>query len=157
MRNSKYSLENRWPGKRIPLHQLPFKRNNLHFVKMKLSPTLRALATALQIPNISLKGSAKVSAKLTVGRTQSWSQLAPFSTHAKLQARDSKTKRPRIDPRISSSTLDLFLLTRLSALPRSSDTLPSLPSADSSAPPLLASSLPASLDHSPRRPTTRAS
>ena len=153
MRKSKYSF----PHRSQENGRLPFKRNNLHSVKMKLSQTLRVLATALQSPNISRKGSAMLLAKPTVGRTQLTSQIAPFSTHAKLQARDSKTKRPRKDPRISSSPLDLFLFTRLSVYPRSSDTLPSLPSSNSSAPPLLASALPSSLDHSPRRPNSHAS
>ena len=68
---------------------------------MKLFPALRSLTIALRIPIISSESKAMRLAKPFIGQRQLEPKNFPFSTAAKLQARDSK--RPKKDPRISAS------------------------------------------------------
>ena len=128
--------------------------NFLSNATMKISPALRSLAIAFRIPVISQDSSAMRLARPIVGQTQLTPQNSPFSTTAKLQARDSK--RPRKDPRISPSPPNLLLSTKLNVRTRSSDTLPSPPPSYSSPPPLLPLALPSSLDHPPCGPIGHA-
>lgn len=122
---------------------------------MKLLTARKSLTIALPFSTISSGSSALRSAQHSIRQTQLTSRTLPFSTAAKLQARNSK--RPKADLRISLSlSQSLSISTKLNVRPHSSDTLPSLSPSDTSAPPPFPPALPSSLDHSPCRPANNA-